>query len=262
MLRLLINLDRSPDRLKEFHLTFAEKCPGLSFTRIQAVEGKTLSKDYLQSLLPPLYSGMKVDFLGQLIDTEVGCFLSHKKCWQALLDSTEQWALIMEDDIELSSDAMSYMSDESWIPDGVSIVQLHVFCNYPKILSHKTVKPLESGRKLIRQYRPAPMGCLAYLINREAATLAIDLSKKIPAPVDDFLFQPYSSFRQHFETWTLSPAVVRPKSNVESTIGGPKKRSKRKKFLALNVHPVRVWRKIKRKWAYLFLCEKNTNSFR
>lgn len=106
------------------------------------------------------------------------------------------------------------------------------------------------------------MGCQAYLINREAATLAIDLSKKIPAPVDDFLFQPYSSFRQHFETWTLSPAVVRPKSNVESTIGGPKKRSKRKKFLALNVHPVRVWRKIKRKWAYLFLCEKNTNSFR
>ena len=175
--------------------------------------------------------------------------------------ATEQWALIMEDDIELSSDAMPYMSDESWIPDGISIVQLHVLRNYLKILSGKMVKTLESGRKLIRQYRPAPMGCMAYLINREAATLAIELSKNIPAPVDDFLFQPYSNFRQHFETWTLAPAVVMPKSNVESTIGRPPKKSKRKEFLTLNVHPVRVWRKIKRKWAYLFLCEKNSNSF-
>ena len=262
MLRLLINLDRSPGRLKEFQLTFAEKCPGLSFTRIRAIDGKTLTRERIQSLLPPLYSGLKVDFLGQLIDSEVGCFLSHRKCWQALIDSAEQWALIMEDDIELSSEAVSYMRNESWIPDGVSIVQLHVFRNYPKILSHKIAKPLDSGRKLIRQYRPAPMGCQAYLINREAAALAIELSKKIPAPVDDFLCQPYSSFRQRFETWTLSPAVVRPKSNVESTIDGQENRTKRKKFLPLNAHPVRIWRKIKRKWAYLFLCEKTSNSFK
>ena len=262
MLRLVINLDRSPDRLKAFQATFSEKCPGLSFTRIQAVDGNKLTREQIESLLPPLGSGEKVDFLGQLVDTEVGCFLSHKKGWQTLLDSAEQWALIMEDDIELSPNAMFYISNEHWIPEGEAIVQLHVSYNCSKILAHKSTKPLGNGRKLIRQYKPAPMGCLAYLINRKAASLAITLSQKIPAPVDDFLFQPYSSFRQHFETWTLSPAVVRPKSNVASTIGGPRKRARRKKNFTLTAHPVRIWRKIKRKCACWFLCEKTTNSFK
>ncbi len=259
MLRLLVNLDRSPDRLKTFQLMFAEKCPGLSFTRIPAVDGKTLTSEEIQSLLPSRNSGLKVDFRGELIDTEIGCFLSHRRCWQALLDSSEQWALIMEDDVELSSKAEIYLHDESWIPEDVSIVQLHT--THTKIRSRKIDKPIRGERKLISQYWPPPMSTLSYLINREAATLALELSEKLPAPVDVFLFLPYSTFRQSFETWTMSPSIVTSRSNLESTIGGDGRRKKRQKSQLLRFHPVRIWRKLKRELARWLLSRGDFNYF-
>lgn len=260
MLRLLINLDRSPDRLKEFQLEFAEKCSGLSFIRIPAVDGKSLTKEHIQSLLPSRNSGQKVDFRGELIDAEIGCFLSHRKCWQTLLDSPEQWALIMEDDIEISRKAKPYMLDESWIPSGVSVVQLH--STHTKIRSLKeAIKPIKGGRKLISQYWPPPMSTLAYLINREAASLALEISEKLPAPVDVFLFLPYSTFRQNFETWTMSPTVATSKSNLVSTVDSRGKREKRKKSLLLRVHPVRIWRKLRREIARRFLSKEDFNYF-
>ncbi len=107
------------------------------------------------------------------------------------------------------------------------------------------------------------MSTLSYLINREAAAFALELSEKLTAPVDVFLFLPYSTFRQKFETWTMSPTIVTSKCNLESTIGGKGdgRRGTRKKSQLLRVHPVRLWRKLKREIARWILSNKSSNYF-
>ena len=78
MLRLLINLDRSPDRLQIMKKELSTL--KISFERIAAVDGALLSDEYIKSITPRQYSKEKLWFPYNLIKTEYACFLSHRKC--------------------------------------------------------------------------------------------------------------------------------------------------------------------------------------
>lgn len=126
MLRMIINLDRSKDRWQ--HMMGQLNSLGMkdgAFVRISAVDGRKLTTQQLADAVAPLCSVAKADFPGALTNTEIGCFLSHKKCWHQLLKSQEEWGLILEDDIRFSQEIRRFIQTDDWIPDGVSVVQLH-----------------------------------------------------------------------------------------------------------------------------------------
>ena len=92
MLRMIINLDRSKDRWQ--HMLGQMSDLGMDdgdFLRVSAVDGRKLTLEQLDNAAAPLNSPAKADFPGALTNTEIGCFLSHKKCWQQLLASHEGW---------------------------------------------------------------------------------------------------------------------------------------------------------------------------
>ena len=102
MLRFVINLDSSKDRLVSISQRLNEL--GIPFERIPAVNGRTLSDQQISQITYPYdHFESKVRFTRELTKGEVGCFLSHRKCWERLLESEEEWALIMEDDINISN---------------------------------------------------------------------------------------------------------------------------------------------------------------
>jgi len=98
----LVNLKRRPDRLKRMQACFEEL--GIAYKLIEAVDGKMLTKSYLEALdikqcanyLDP-YSGRDMTY------GEIGCFMSHYKIWEDVVQNNHQKVIVFEDDIRFET---------------------------------------------------------------------------------------------------------------------------------------------------------------
>ena len=91
MLRFVINLDSSPERLAGISERLNEL--GIPFERIPAINGLALSDEQVAALTYPLdHFESRIRFPRELSKGEIGCFLSHRMCWQRLLESKDDWA--------------------------------------------------------------------------------------------------------------------------------------------------------------------------
>lgn len=73
---------------------------GLEVIRLPAVDGRTLSRDDIQR-----NSTATAAFLQPR--GVIGCYLSHRKFWQTVVDKNLDSAIIFEDDIQLVDDFKS-----------------------------------------------------------------------------------------------------------------------------------------------------------
>lgn len=222
MLRFVINLNTSVTRWK--HMQKSLKELNIQVMRVEAVNGKLLTDKEKDIYLKKTSSFLEPSYRRNLTASEIGCFLSHRKCWEILSQSKEKWALVMEDDILFSKRAQQYINSYSWIPSKVNIVQLFSFDEQSdaKILDDKIQLPNDDC--LIRLVHPIPWGCQAYWISKIAAEEALRASVQFSVPVDDFLFNPIYNFSKKFPVYRLDPAVilVQPADAAPSTIGNRK----------------------------------------
>lgn len=88
----VINLERSKDRMAFMH----KQCGamGLSYERVEAVDGSKISKEELRRVATPFCQKLCTDSM-------IGCALSHLKVWNRIAAEGTRCALIMEDDAEL-----------------------------------------------------------------------------------------------------------------------------------------------------------------
>ena len=102
----VINLDKSTDRLALCQQNLERL--GIDFERIPAVYGKDLSEQQVVDFYDRAANqkGYKKD----LNTGELGCYLSHIKCWQKIVDEQLDFALILEDDFVLSDDFIEFQS--------------------------------------------------------------------------------------------------------------------------------------------------------
>ena len=223
MLCFVINLDASVDRLKA--ISHQLNCLNVSFSRVAAVDGKRLSQNEIKKLSYAIDDrDIRVRYTRDLTPGEIGCFLSHRKCWQMLLESSHEWALILEDDIVVSPLAASYMRSDSWLPSDVKICQLSCLKRTQRgRIAHK--RAISDNIGLVNPIFPSPLGTQAYFVSRVFAEEAIKLSEKLPAPVDDFLFSPWFSLSWKFKIWRTAPVLVVPSSEFNSDVGRRDKRN-------------------------------------
>ncbi|WP_443743135.1 glycosyltransferase family 25 protein [Sutterella sp.] len=213
MLRLVINLDRSPERWESVRNQFDQL--NLPITRISGVDGRQLSTETLRNIQMPLKD--KWEFPRLLSPGEVGCYLSHIKCWELLAKSKESWALIIEDDIQISPEAADFFRDASWIPKDLELVQPFNFFDNCTMKVAKHEYSVMHGRKLMHPYKPSPIGTLAYFITKKCALDALAASRKLGMPVDEFLFGSMSSWAKKHPVWKLNPVLALP-VGFDSTI--------------------------------------------
>ena len=200
MLTLLVNLAESQERLTKMNTTL--KRLGINYERVEAINGKLLPQEIKKEITYPYnHFDTRVRFTRELTDGEIGCFLSHRACWAKLVDSNENFALIMEDDIEISKLATKYLLNSNWIPSSVDICQLSCLeASQKGRIKDKTLY-IDETISLVAPLYPIPLGCQCYLISKQAATKALSLSEKLPCPVDDFLFSPWFSMAKIFTIW-------------------------------------------------------------
>ena len=80
----VINLARSPERLAA--IASQLDAIGVPFERIDALDGKTLSDDFIEEVSPAQVVGKS--YHRALSKAEVACSLSHKRAWQQVIDES------------------------------------------------------------------------------------------------------------------------------------------------------------------------------
>lgn len=239
MLRLVVNLNRSPERWKAIK-TQLDRLQ-IPVERLEAVDGKLLPDEVVGNLTSSVHFSMG----RELERGEIGCFLSHRKCWERLLDTNEKYALVLEDDLILSDRSPTFMLSDDWIPDTCDLIQLFISPNRKKYVCCHKERDLVTGDQLWIPVSPTPVGTLAYIISRKAAKVALKESETFNLPVDEFLFV-RSSVAEQFPCYRLNHTVVRL-ADIPSEINRSKRRSKTTAFLEIQRFVDRVKRSVAKK---------------
>ena len=227
-----INLDSSVERLKIFderlaQLGFARTCEAplrwrrgtVEIERLPAVNGRILSDSAKREYEP---TDRKFwDWTShQLTVGELGCFLSHRQFWEKVVAEDLANAFVLEDDMILSPEIVSFWESVDWMPETADFVKLD-FSPVTKAHLYPVSEPVSEfcGRKVVRTVgRTYGTGC--YVITQKAARAALMQSQKIPLPVDLFLFDARFDFAPKHEIYSVFPALSLDDGGATATIGG------------------------------------------
>lgn len=97
----IINLAEAADR-KAYMQRQLEKLPFLRPEFIAAVDGRRMSGDERERLFDA--EGFRKYYLREVRPGEIGCTLSHQKCYRKLAESADTCVLILEDDMVILED--------------------------------------------------------------------------------------------------------------------------------------------------------------
>lgn len=249
MLILLVNLERAPERLLEMREEYARA--ELDFERLDAVDAKKFKSEVIQKQRQPVSD--RQYWLMDMSDGEIACYLSHKKAWEQLLESDEEWAYVAEDDARFIHDAKRLFADLSWIPEGTGIVQMSAYFENRPIKYQGTPVQIDSTFKLVKamEYRLSGGGTQGYLINREMATRLLEEFPFINAPIDDMLFYHASPVREMTNVLFLCPPISITVDENESFLQADKAKMKSR----FREYPLRYIKRKLIKWKHAFKCK-------
>ncbi len=145
-----INLTQSTDRNQHM----IQQCHGLPCIRISAVQGKNIDKNHLAPILKK----------PTMRHNTIACFLSHIECLERFLQTKDDYAIIMEDDVQFSPHLFSKL--DSILQENpnrkIDILFLGGTHVCGKHISPSLLKP-------IQQNKNCNAGAFAYLISRKGA---------------------------------------------------------------------------------------------
>ncbi|WP_439273453.1 glycosyltransferase family 25 protein [Pseudochrobactrum sp. HB0163] len=230
----LINLDRSPRRLATMQAQFERY--NIVFSRVAAVDGKNLSRQTLEQLTDPA-SRWEIP----LPASEIGCFLSHKKCLQLVAEGAEPFAAIFEDDVTLSQDIGHFLAGSSWIPDDADIVKIDT---NETIVLLDDLKSIDQTQRMIARLCNKHLCCGGYIVSRKAARLILQHMDLISVPVDNLIYDPACGLFSQLTSYQLVPALCK-QINADSLIEADR-RELRKHYKKRPSLPVLIWREMMR----------------
>lgn len=233
MFRCVINLDSSIDRWHSIKSQF--DAFGLEVERISGVLGKALTQEETAAVLKPVEFG----YVYPLQPSEIGCFLSHRKAWEAFLASGEKWGMVLEDDARLAKEFPEIFAKEDWIPEDVDCLKVGSSGLSVKV---RDIRKIAGIGTIFRQVRPTPFNTACYVLSASAARDLLAMTTRFNCPVDYMLFSPWFDFVHTHKVYRLDPQLVR-------TVGAPSdiglRKSKRfSRPWHLQLNPLRWWRQI------------------
>lgn len=194
---VVINLDGVPERLNRMHNLAAEH--GFTLERIAGIDGRDPKNAELLRRHRARGAGRH-----RISDTDVACMLSHRLAWQKLVNSSERWLAVFEDDVHFGR-RIAELLDEAWIPAGVSLIKLEAHNNRARL----GLKPEAShaGRQLF-PLSGTHTGAAAYIISRHAAIRMLSFTEKLVAPVDYILFDHRHALMREMLVHQIVPSAV------------------------------------------------------
>ena len=201
----VINLARRPDRMAAMAAQLDRL--GLAYERFDAVDGKTCDPTALNA--PFSVEGA----MAELTPGDKACTSSHICLWREIASGSDGYAVILEDDVELSSAAPSFLKSTDWIPPDAGLIKIERYGDKDQLtLVGRGTQVLDREIAPLQSRHPGSGG---YIISREKAALLAALTVKIAVPIDQLLFNPiYSPVFRALRPWQMVPAIVEQRVEV------------------------------------------------
>ncbi len=194
----VLNLARAVAR--RAHIECAAAAAGVTLDFIEAADGRTLT-DAQRALVDHRRRRRITPYL--LSDNEIGCWLSHRRAMQALLDSGKAMAAILEDDVALLPDFPHVLNALQHQEGGFDIVTL--YRNFARAEVFKPCRMLTGGVSLGR-IAPMQTGAVGYVITRDAAKKFLAGTPRFVHAVDKEMHRYWAS---GLDIYALSQPVIR-----------------------------------------------------
>ncbi|MEA1988048.1 MAG: glycosyltransferase family 25 protein [Pseudomonadota bacterium] len=192
----VINLERNPERL-EFIGQRLESI-NIDFNRIDAVDGYALDKKYIEEFRETSKrpTGWK--------EGQIGCFLSHRKVWQVIVDGEAEYGVILEDDLHISSALKGIISNLNWIPKDADVIRLESTTNWVKLTKLGHV-----NNRDICLVNNDTWGAGAYVLSKKTARFLLEQDPAIWLPADTYIFaKSLSDTARALKIYQLNPVLV------------------------------------------------------
>lgn len=212
----LINLERSPHRLADAKAQLDSL--GVPFERVNAADGKSLSEEEVRCFDR---DKAKKRYHYDLTWGEIGCYLSHIRCWQRIVQEKLDYAVILEDDQKLHPDFSKALDAIPKLTTEWSFIKL----GNPFKTRKETAVETKDGYSLVRYNKP-PSGAGAQVVTYEAAKKLLAARATFFRPVDvDFQWQ----WEVPINILGLTPYVAGHNLDFDSDIQNVEQRKKKKK---------------------------------
>jgi glycosyl transferase family 25 len=193
----LINLDRSSARWGRMSDRFA--AIGLAFERVPAVDGGRLGAAEISDVYRPV--------LGAAVMTpgEIGCFLSHRRCWELIASGPDPFGCIFEDDVLVSPHTPLFLGDDaSWIPADADIVKIETAGG--NVWFDRAVSPLAKNFNLglLRSFH---FGSGGYILSKAGAERLLTATRIFSDAVDHVKFNPACGIAGRLKSYQVLPAL-------------------------------------------------------
>ncbi|TGQ87067.1 glycosyltransferase family 25 protein [Mesorhizobium sp. M8A.F.Ca.ET.208.01.1.1] len=175
---LVINLDRSPERLAHMTAEFARI--GIGFERVDGID----ARQHPDLVLQPQHA---IHAIRPLSGSEIACLHSHRACWTIIAKGDAPYGVVFEDDMVFSGKAGALLGDTSWVPADADVVKLETFFSRTVIQRRRT--SARNGFSVVRLRKGHP-GAGGYLLSRQTACDFLEATAQVNIAVDDLIFDP------------------------------------------------------------------------
>lgn len=234
MICYLINLDRSPERLANMQAQFDRA--GIAFTRVSGVDGKLLSDEELVAVVDPVQR-----WEIPMPASEIGCFLSHKKCIELIACGADEYVAIFEDDVTLSDDCAILLKQTEWIPENADIIKIDT---QDRLVVLEGIKEIPEVSRALARLRSKHLCLGGYIVSRKAAKHILYHMDKISVPVDNLIYDPQYELFSQLNIYQLTPALCM-QIDADSLIEDDRKRLRKEHKKSPSL-PALMWRELTR----------------
>lgn len=172
----LINLDQSTDRLTKCSERL--NAENVEFEKISAVYGASLSNTELLKHYAPILNEQQ--YYKDLTPGEIGCYLSHRKAWQKIVDENIPYCVILEDDFLISGNVKSVFNFIHTLEENWDYIKLAGY--YKRKV--KVADSISMGEFDLVKYAKIPAGTCAQAISLQGAKNLLKHSNQFGRPVD------------------------------------------------------------------------------
>ena len=188
------------------HVNYLKKKIPQKVSVIPAVDGKKLNKEelryYKPNILCPTYPF-------KLKAAEIATFLSHRVCWQKIIDDGLDGALIIEDDVRIDNAFFSYHFEKA-----LKEIRAGDFIRFPMVIG---------------------LGMQAQIVTKDAAYSLLRITQNFDRPVDTYL---QLKWIHEVKILTALPSGI---SEISNRLGGSligNKKSLYEKFFREIIRPI------------------------
>ncbi|OBQ84690.1 glycosyltransferase family 25 protein [Mesorhizobium sp. WSM3873] len=193
----IINLDRSPGRMQR--MADRLNSIGADFERVPAVDGRLLSDAEISDVHKPAAGA------AAMTPEEVGCFLSHRKCWERIVSGPDAYGCVFEDDMLIAKQAAPFLGENtSWIPKDADIIKIEAVP--VRVWLDSSVSALPGAFKLAL-LRSFSFGSGGYILSRATAERLLALTRVFSDAVDHAKFNPACGIAGSLKSYQMIPAL-------------------------------------------------------